>query len=252
MDRKPHPQRNRRGGRRGGNQGSRGRGGHTGRGGHGWQGGRGEKGAAHERKPVRLGFMALQEALKEEPDKIALDFGSQRCLPAFHDLVDSREMKPDMVKLLLKVLAKVCECRSKEYLYYLLSEVNDSIFLLKHVKAYLCRMTLGNSPSDDFVKIIANATTLFHTLLRSIPSSSESLPIVDLLITVKKLQERGLQFDSDVLGEIKKLSVIQEESYAEVESQVKQQDSDHSGMATGKQFLSSPSLSIQYSALLFQ
>ena len=254
----------RRGGGRGrGNTPGRGRGGATGhrgrgeRGGQSYQGGRGysshrqrghgeqegqrggsrrrgQEGTQGEQRPIFIGFKQLREAMEKEPEQIAMDFGSQRCLPAFHNLVGSKEMNQEMVALFLKVLAKLCECRSKEYLFEILSALNDSMFLLKHVKAYFCRMALGSSASEEFSEVIADATTVFHTLLRKIPQSSDSLPIVDLLASVKKLKDSEFQFDSELLEKIEQLTSIQEESYAEVKKQTKLHSGSHSRIATGE------------------
>lgn len=185
-NRDPHLRRPNSSGR--GAVGGRGRG-RGGRGGRG-RGGHGGGGGAPKR-PVILGFKALQDLDSKQPDEIILDLTSSRCFPAIEALLQQSDMRDDMIVLTTSVLAKACGCSAKEYLFKLLNPLPTSFFLTLSLRTFLNRMHSCRLSSPKLILFFKDVIRIMNELLQKFPNSYASLPLADLYCGIKVLADTG-------------------------------------------------------------
>ena len=160
---------------------------------------------------VNFGFNSLSDLSKREPDNIVLDLASERCLPAFRELLKKTDMEDNMIELVVEVLARACDSNSPEYFNKLLLELPTSMFVILTLKGYLSRLYGKLSSNYDFQPFIERTVKLFTVILKKIPKAFESLPlgdleqIVDVLVTMDKIS-------ADVMQSAEQLKVIRKES----------------------------------------
>ena len=168
--------------------GGRGRG----RGGRGGRG-RGARGSGDRapKRPVILGFKALQDLDNKQPDEIILDLTSSRCFPAIEALLQQSDMRDDMIVLTTSVLAKACGCSAKEYLFKLLNLLPTSFFLTFSLRTFLNRMHSCRLSSSKIILFFKDVIRIMNELLLKFPNCYASLPLADLYCGIKILADAG-------------------------------------------------------------
>ena len=162
---------------------------------------------------VKFGFGALQKLREVEPDDIVLDLASERCLPAFRELLTNTNMSPEMIELVLEVLARACDSNSPEYFNKLLVELPKSLFVMLSLKGHITLLGRGAvaSLNSDPQLFLERSVKLFTVILQRIPSAYKSLPLEDLEQAANRLA-RMRKIAPHVLQNIKQLEVIKQES----------------------------------------
>ena len=162
---------------------------------------------------VKFGFGALQKLRDAEPDDIVLDLASERCLPAFRELLTNTNMSPEMIELVLEVLARACDCNSPECFNKLLVELPRSLFVMLNLKGYITLLGRDavRSLNSDPQLFLERSVKLFTVILKRIPSAYNSLPLEDLEQAANRLA-RMKNIASHVIQNIEQLEVIKQES----------------------------------------
>lgn len=160
---------------------------------------------------VILGFNALQKLREKDPDDIVLDMASERCLPASTALLGRTDLSPDMVELVVEVLAKSCDSNSPQYFNKLLVEIPKSMFIILHLKTHITRLYMHRNHSKDPQLFLERTIKLFSEILKRIPSAFESLPLGDLDQAIALLAASG-QISGELKQDAEQLKVIKEES----------------------------------------
>ena len=175
---------------------------------------------------VVFGFNALQKLREEEPDNIVLDLASEKCLPAFKELLSKTDMRDEMIELTLHVLARACDSNSPEYFNKLLVELPRSLFVMISLKSYMTRLCMGRNSRSNPQLFIQSTVKLFSEILKRIPNAFESLPLGDLEQAVDMLAARR-QVESGVIQSVEQLKVIKKES---VEKEIRKRELENQRM----------------------
>ena len=175
---------------------------------------------------VVFGFNALQKLREEEPDNIVLDLASEKCLPAFKELLSKTDMRDEMIELTLHVLARACDSNSPEYFNKLLVELPRSLFVMISLKGYMTRLCMGRNSRSNPQLFIQSTVKLFSEILKRIPSAFESLPLGDLEQAVDMLAARR-KVESGVIQSVEQLKVIKKES---VEKEIRKRELENQRM----------------------
>ena len=165
--------------------------------------------SGHSGGNVRFGFNSLQKLRESDSDDIVLDLASERCLPAFRELLGKTDMSDEMIELVLEVLARACDSNSPEYFNKLLVELPKSLFVMISLKGYITRLCMGRKSNPQL--FIERTVKLFTNILNRIPSAFVSLPLGDLELAVDKLA-RTRQVNAVVIQSVEQLKVINQES----------------------------------------
>ena len=173
--------------------------------------GRDKRRLSKGQRGVKFSLKSLEELSKTEPDNIVLDLGSDRCLPAFRELLGRTDMKDEMIELVVNVLARACDSNSPEYFNKLLLELPKSLFVILVLKGFISRLYGRLQSNYNFQPFIERTVKLFTEILKKIPRAFESLPlgdleqVVDILATTKKISP-------EVIQSLEQLKVIKKES----------------------------------------
>ena len=176
--------------------------------------GRGRKRSGKGRRDggtVIFGLNSLEKLSKAEPDNIVLDLASDRCLPAFRELMGRTDMQDKMIELVVDVLARACDSNSPQYFNKLLLEIPKSLFVILILKGYISRLYGKLQSNYNFQPFIEQTVKLFTEILKKIPRAFESLPlgdleqVVDILATMNKISP-------EVIQRVEQLKVIKKES----------------------------------------
>jgi hypothetical protein len=209
----------------------RGRGGRGGRGGgRPFHGG----GSRFGGNTVVFGFNSLQKLREADPDDIVLDLASERCLPAFRELLKKTDMGDEMIELTLHVLARACDSNSPEYFNKLLVELPRSLFVMINLKGYIARMCMRRNTRSDAQLFIENTVKLFGEILKRIPDAFASLPLGDLEQTVDFLKATG-QIGPEVTQSAEQLKAIKKES---LEKEIRRREREQQRMRSRRSGMS--------------
>ena len=173
---------------------------------------------------VNFGFGALKKLREVEPDDVVLDLASERCLPAFRQLLMKTDMSDEMIELVLEVLARACDSNSPEYFNKLLVELPRSLFVMINIKGYITRLCAQGQSNTDPQLFLERTVKLFTEILQKIPYAYDSLPLGDLeqavniLAGIKKVSPNVIQ-KVEQLKRIKKETIEKEIRRRKRESQ---------------------------------
>ncbi|XP_019640287.1 PREDICTED: NFX1-type zinc finger-containing protein 1-like [Branchiostoma belcheri] len=194
-------------GRGRGNFGGRGgqRGGWRGRGGGDPQDRNGQASGNSERRRDRvirpIGYRRLQELCEKDPKEVVLTLVERTS--GCKELLDETSIRKDLVALLLRVLARACDCSSSpENTMKLLVMVRYSKFLTGALAMYFAVMPAESSyhAQQEFQEPIKCALRLFRELLdRSASSHIEvGVPLAVLGTTINTLRAVSTVVDDDI------------------------------------------------------
>ena len=173
--------------------------------------GKGGRGKGRRGGTVRFGFNSLEKLSKTEPDNIVLDLASDRCLPAFRELMGRTDMTDEMIELVVNVLARACDSNSPQYFNKLLLEIPKSLFVILVLKGYISRLYGKLLSNYNFQPFIERTVTLFTEILKKIPRAFESLPLGDLEQVVDVLATTN-KISPEVVQSVEQLKIIKKES----------------------------------------
>ena len=160
---------------------------------------------------IILGFNALQKLREKDPDDIVLDMASERCLPASKALLGRTDLSPDMIELVVEVLAKSFDSNSPQCFNKLLVEIPKSMFVILHLKTHITRLCAHGNYSENPQLFLERTVKLFSEILKKIPNAFDTLPLGDLDQAVAVLAASG-QISGELKRDAEQLKVIKEES----------------------------------------
>ncbi|XP_024125640.1 NFX1-type zinc finger-containing protein 1 isoform X2 [Oryzias melastigma] len=200
--------RGRGGAERGGLRMGRGRGGH---GGDRAEGGRDDQQYGARPHGIRMGYKALEELHQEDPSVVAISLSSD---PAFHKLLNAKEIRPDLLQLMCLVLSKAFKSRAERgTLQHLGSVLKDSNFIQSTLLQYVGGMVSEPNPDRraQYPQHLENILTILSQVLSMFPASS--VKAVSMLLTlvqasINSLRGSGVDVDPRVeenVGQLKGL-----------------------------------------------
>ena len=173
---------------------------------------------------VTLGLGALKKLREKDPDDIVFDLASDRCLPAFRELLRNTDMSNEMMELVLEMLAKACDSNSPEYFNKLLVELPTSSFVTISLKKYIMLLCAQGQTNTDPQLFLERTVKLFTEILQKIPDAYAFLPLgdleqyVDILAGMEKVAPHVIQ-KVEQLKRIKKETLEKEIRKRKLESQ---------------------------------
>lgn len=145
-----------------------------------------------------LCFETLRSLSKKQPDDIVKYLVS---FPWFGDLrifIKKEKIIPtDLFEVSLEMFSKASESIKRDDVNIVFSELQDSLFLLKHIPYHLGYMA-ARSPQNG-MSILSNAIKVLTVLAQKIPKCYESLPINVLKRVLEKIQLSTTIMDEKIL-----------------------------------------------------
>ncbi|XP_064610398.1 NFX1-type zinc finger-containing protein 1-like [Liolophura sinensis] len=177
----------------------------TPRGGRGRGRGRGmghknEGGEPRRPRTAIMGYRRLTELSQKDCDERTLCMSLISETSGFSQLLDGDRIKPDLMELLLEILAKASKSTVREYVLHLLTKIAQSRFLEQHVSVgYLLRMPheVHQHRVAGFIESVKNLLEILEAILSTLPRFSDKCLAV--LIILETIPQRLGNIQKDTL-----------------------------------------------------
>ncbi|KAG9473955.1 hypothetical protein GDO78_004320 [Eleutherodactylus coqui] len=166
-----------------------------------------------EQQVRRLGYKALEGLLEKDPSEVVITLSAHSGL---NDLLSAKEMRPDVVELVCKVLCRACTARlDRHSVQHLLGQVKSSSFLSICLPRYIVGMMTDVVPErrHRYPDNIFNILSLLQEITSIFPASSlqETSLVVSLIpSSINSLRTSGINVGEKIEQSLETISNVLE------------------------------------------
>ena len=146
---------------------------------------------------------AMRDLLNKSPEDIV------NWLTSEHSFLfkNQHKVKDEAVIVLVKLLAKACDCESHSDLTYLFSILSNSWFLTRRVGPFLDQLVTKKSKKSQtkHLETIRDTAKVLTEIVTTFPNGCSSLPLVKLHTAAMRLANSGKLLDKKMISTVQEL-----------------------------------------------